>query len=254
MLHKGNYIKRLMKKLNVRQEHLTDKSDPRYVGFGRNTLINLLKNEEFIKEDDMARARTVLDAVGASEEDYNFVFPPRTTSNAREIGIFTDGDDNTPMREISPGYYLLTAELVPIHAQAGYLLGYQDQEYIEALPKYTTTVDRFALGSYRFFEASGDSMNNGNVEEAIPDGTILMCREIKRDHWSSKLHTHNWPSFVFVHRTEGIVVKQIAHQDLKNGVLVLRSLNPDKDKYPDFEVHMDDLLQIFNVVKRILDK
>ncbi len=243
-----------MKKLNVKQEELADKGDPRYVGFGRNTLINLLKNEDFTNEEDAARARTILNSINASEDDFAFVFPPESKANAKDLGSFTNDDAETPMKEISPGFYLLTAELVPVYAQAGYLLGYQDQDYIETLPKYTTTVSKYTTGPYRFFEASGESMDNGNVQEAIPDGTILMCRKIKRDHWSSKFHTHNWPSYVFVHRTEGIVVKQIAHQDIENGVLVLRSINPDKDKYPDFEVQLDDVEEIYNVVKRILDK
>ncbi|GEM_PF-1942328 len=253
LLHKGLYIKRLLKQLDIKEFRLNDKNDPLYVGFGKNTLVNLLKLEEFEKESDKAKAKAILDTIGGKEEDYQFVFPSETRSNAKDIGTTLDSDGDSDIFEISPGYYLLTTELVPVHAQAGYLAGYQDQEFIETLPKFRTTVDRFAKGKYRHFEASGDSMDNGNIREAIPDGAILMCREIKREHWNSKLHTHRWPNYVFVHRTEGIVVKQIAHQDVKNGILVLRSLNENKEKYPDFEVNLDDMLEIYNVVKRIIE-
>lgn len=252
MLHKGNYIKRLMKKLNIKQEDITDKSDEKYVGFGRNTLINLLKKEDFLTEDDLSRARVILDSIKANEEDYEFIFPSRSKSNARDLGDYTEEDLTTPIKEISPGFYLLTTELVPVHAQAGYLIGYQDPEYIDMLPKYTTTVDKYARGKYRHFETNGDSMNNGDISEAIPDGTIILCREIKREHWKSKLHNHKWPNYVFVHRTEGIVVKQIANQDLLTGEITLRSLNPNKEKYPDYTINLDDVLEIYNVVKRIL--
>ncbi len=253
MLHKGNYIKRLMKRLNVKQEEITNKANENYVGFGRNTLINLLKLSDFISDDDIEKARAVLITLKANQEDFDFIFPPQTKENAKYIGHHTDDDTSTtPIKEISPGYYILTAELVPIHAQAGYLLGFQDQEYIDMLPKYTTTVDKFVKGKYRHFEVAGDSMDNGDIKEAIPDGTVLLCREIGREHWTSKFHTHNWPNYVIVHKTEGIVVKQIASQDLNTGELVLRSLNPNKDKYPDFTIKLDDVMEIYNVIKRIL--
>lgn len=253
LLHKGLYIKRLLKQLDIKEFRLHDRNDPLYVGFGKNTLINLLKLDDFEKESDQFKAKSILDVIKAPEEAYNFILPKSTKSNARDIGHHLDEDIESDITEISPGYYLLTTELVPVQAQAGYLAGYQDQEFIETLPKYRTTVSRYARGKYRHFEASGDSMDNGDIREAIPDGTILMCREIKHDLWSSKLHTHKWPNYIFVHRTEGVIVKQIAHQDLTNGVLVLHSLNPNKDKYPDFEVNLDDILEIYNVVKRILE-
>jgi len=101
-------------------------------------------------------------------------------------------------------------------------------------------------------EISGDSMDNGDIKEAMPHGTIATGREVKRELWASKLHNHQWPNWIFVHKTEGIVAKQIANQCLDTGVLTLRSINPDKKRYPDFDVSINDLVQIFNVVKREL--
>jgi len=241
-----------MKRLNVKQEEITNKTNSNYIGFGRNTLINLLKLEDFVTDADTERVKALLDLLNASEEDYDFIFPGKNKSNAKYLGYHSDDDTETPIKEISPGYYILTSELVPVHAQAGYLLGYQDQEYIDTLPKYTTTIDKHVKGRYRHFEAQGESMDNGDIHEAIPDGTVLLCREIKTEHWNSKLHTHKWPNYIFVHRTEGIVVKQVASQDLATGDITLRSLNPNKDKYPDFTINLDDVLEIYNVVKRIL--
>ncbi|PVH26971.1 S24 family peptidase [Sphingobacterium corticibacter] len=253
MIHKGQYVKGLMKKLGVKQDNLTDKSDPMFVGFGKNTIINLLKKEDYVKSEDIAKINAILDAIGATKEDISRVFEYSAKATAKPIAEIAHPQIEQGLKEISPGYYLLTAELIPIHAQAGYLLGYQDREYIDTLPLYTTTVDKFVTGTYKYFEASGDSMDNGDIREAIPDGTVMLCREVARQYWQSKLHTHSWPNFVFVHRQEGIVVKQVASQDLETGTLLLRSLNPDKDKYPDYEVKMDDLLQIYNVVKRVLE-
>src|SRR5690606_12805989 len=120
LLHKGLYIKRLLKQLDIKEFRLNDKNDPLYVGFGENTLVNLLKLEEFEKESDKAKAKAILDTIGGKEEDYQFVFPSETRSNAKDIGTTLDSDGDSDIFEISPGYYLLTTELVPVHAQAGY--------------------------------------------------------------------------------------------------------------------------------------
>ena len=253
MLHKGLHVQRLIKKSKLgKQSPLHDKESPYYIGIGKNTFTDLVKKSEFTDSIDIERVRSILNMIEAPQEEIDFILPPVQKSNATYIGALASGDADTPMKEISPGYYLLTAELVPIHAQAGYLTGYQNQEYIEMLPKYTTTVDKYAKGKYRFFEANGDSMDNGDIREAIPDGTVLMCREIHKQYWKSKLHTHAWPNYIVVHKTEGIVVKQIAKQDLEKGTLLLHSLNPNRDKYPDFEVNLDDVMELYNVVKRIL--
>lgn len=178
----------------------------------------------------------------------------RINQNAKDIGntdIYEEDGDNK-FTEISPGRYRMGVDLVPVYAQAGYLTGYADKEYIEELPKHYITVDRFVRGKYVAFEISGESMDNGDIKEAMPHGTIATGREVKHELWNSKLHNHEWPNWIIVHRYEGIVAKQIAKQCLETGTLTLRSLNPNKDRYPDFEVKLDDCVQIFNVVKREL--
>src|SRR5690606_38086071 len=69
--------------------------------------------------------------------------------NARDLGDFTiyDEDGLNKFVEISPGRYRMGVELVPVYAQAGYLSGYMDQEYLEELPKHYITVDKFVKGN-----------------------------------------------------------------------------------------------------------
>lgn len=45
------------------------------------------------------------------------------------------------------------------------------------------------------------------------------------------------------------MVKEIKEHDTEKGTILLHSYNRDKGKYPDFEINLDDCLQIFNVVK-----
>jgi transcriptional regulator with XRE-family HTH domain len=183
-----------------------------------------------------------------NESDYNANASKHPLSNARDIGpIVTDSDSE--FTEISPGRYRLKVPLVPEYAHAGYLSGYSDQEYLNELPMHELTVTTPPKGIYRAFEIYGDSMDDG-TKKCIPDGTIVTGREIQRQYWKSKIHSHKWPNYVFVHKTEGIICKQIKSQNVAEGKLILTSLNPDKAAYPDFEVEMDDLLQILNIVKR----
>ena len=100
------------------------------------------------------------------------------------------------------------------------------------------------------FEVRGESMTD-NSFESLPPKTRLLAREIQRHHWQSKLHTHKYKRFIIVHRTDGILIKQITNHDLANNTITAHSLNPD---YEDLIVNLDDVVQLFNVVKRQLDE
>ncbi len=193
---------------------------------------------------------------GDRERKTNIINQENTVvnTNGKYIGQFSDEvkyadeDGNNIFYEISPGRYLMKTKLVTEKAKAGYLLGYDNQEFIDELPSHTITVTEFHKGMYLSFEVFGDSMDNGK-RGSLGHGDIVTGRNIERIYWRSKLHTHAWDFFVFVTRTEGILIKQIAKHDVENGNIILRSLNEDKSRYPDIEVSLDDVQAIFNVVE-----
>lgn len=172
-------------------------------------------------------------------------------SNAKIIGELDNTDylGETKFIEISPGRYKMKVPLVPEYAIAGYLSGYSDKEYMESLPIHEPIVDRFHKGRYLAFEVSGDSMDDDS-KRSIPHGAIVTAREIKPELWRSKFHTHKYPYYVIVHKSDGILIKEIIKHDTTSGIITLHSLNQDKVQYPDFEIHLDDVKQIFNVVKK----
>ena len=139
---------------------------------------------------------------------------------------------------------ILQVPLVNQYAYAGYLSGFADNEYLETLPTVPFIVEKEPKGKYLAFEIKGDSMNDGSSDSYL-QGDILLCREVKRDLWRSKLHIKKW-DFVIVHRTKGIVFKKITNHDTVNGHLDLKSLNPE---YENFSVKLDDIVQILNVVQ-----
>jgi len=180
--------------------------------------------------------------------------PVKKDSNAKFIGVLGDKEDlegDTKYTEISPGRYRMKVKFVADTAKAGFLNGFKDPEYIEELPFREITVDFFPRGKYMAFEAEGDSMDDRSIY-AIPDKTILTARELDQDKWRPKLHSHKYPNWIFVHKYEGILVKQIASQDFEAGVITLRSLNPNKTLFPDKELLLKDICAIYNVVKREL--
>ena len=137
----------------------------------------------------------------------------------------------------------MNVPVVHIKARCGYLAGYADEGYIDSLPTMPVIVDKTYHGRYMIFEAEGDSMDDG-TRNSICDGDKLLCREVRRDLWLPKLHINDW-YFVIVHRTEGIAIKQITAQD-ENGNITCHSLN---DMFNDYSVNLDDVAEIYNVIK-----
>lgn len=140
---------------------------------------------------------------------------------------------------------IMNVPLVNQYAYAGYLCGYSDPEYIGALPTIPFPVDREYKGQYICFEVKGDSMDDGS-KYSFDQGDIVLCREISRDYWKTKLHIKQWNAFVIVHQTEGILIKQIIDHDVENGIITIHSLNP---LYEDRQIHLSEVKMLFNVVK-----
>ncbi|MGV3698287.1 S24 family peptidase [Flavobacterium sp.] len=139
---------------------------------------------------------------------------------------------------------IMQVPLISNYAYAGYLNGYGDSEYIESLPKIPFILDKEYRGEYLCFEVKGDSMENDS-EESIPEGSILLCRNVRQVYWKSKLHINKW-DFVIVHRTDGILVKRIIKHDVEQGQITIHSLN---EFYNDRVLNLEDVKQIFNIVE-----
>lgn len=132
--------------------------------------------------------------------------------------------NSTDAKWIEYGQFKLVP-LISKRARAGFLSGWEDDEYIEELPKIPREVDREYKGNYLTFEVVGDSMECDNPRESILEDDLLLGREVRNEYWTSKLHIHKW-GFIIVHKTEGILVKRIIEHYVSNGKLILKSLNP----------------------------
>lgn len=164
---------------------------------------------------------------------------------AKELDIpitkfFTDDEPQSiPVSEMS----FVNVPVVPIYAHAGYLHSYGDMEYMESLPTMPVLTDRNFKGNYMIFEVNGDSMDDGS-SRSLASGDKVLAREIRPDLWVNKLHINSW-YFIIVHRTEGILVKQIIDHNVERGEIVCHSLNP---VFEDFTINLSDVSQLYNVI------
>lgn len=153
--------------------------------------------------------------------------------------------------EMGDGSKLMLVPLVEEYAQAGYLAGFSDEtaemdEYLKGLPKHPIIVDKYHKGKYFAFRIVGDSMNDG-TQDSITADSVVVGREIPKDLWRSRFHLHRYQDYVIVHK-EGILLKRIIEHNVEAGIIRCLSLNPDKDRYPDFDINLDEVSQMLNVV------
>lgn len=165
----------------------------------------------------------------------------------------TQGGNGTIVQEKAAeqvDVHFITVPLVQQYAYAGYLAGFSDEEYVDSLPHIPFPADGPAKGNYMAFEIKGDSMYDG-TPDSYDEGEIALCREIQPVYWNSKLHTHKWRDYVIVHRFEGILIKRIIDHKVEEGIIKCHSLN---SMYEDFEVHLKDVMQLFNVIKTVKNR
>ena len=141
--------------------------------------------------------------------------------------------------------------LVSQYAQAGYLSGFADETYMETLPTIPVILTQEAKGDYVCFEVSGDSMiSDSTPAESIFEGDLLVCRNVDRCYWTSKLHINKW-DFVIVHKEEGVIVKRITDHQVENGNITIHSLNT---MYDNRIINLQEVDKLFNVVKVIRER
>jgi transcriptional regulator with XRE-family HTH domain len=128
--------------------------------------------------------------------------------------------------------------LVPIKAQAGYLLGAQQPEYIEHLP--TFWLPGLNHGTYRAFEVSGYSM--------LADRTGFFPGDIVVGEYVERLEEIK-DGFVYIlvnnaQEVDNIVLKRCLNYLDKGGVIICKSDNKDP-QYPTFPLPVENIKEVW---------
>lgn len=168
-------------------------------------------------------------------------------SEAQEMNVALMGEKVDYLQgkekgELKPKTYphRLEVRLVSNKAKAGWSDGYYNDEYLENMPVITIDADESYKGRYMAFEVSGDSMEPDYLE-----GDVVICREIQRHLWNSKLHFKDW-DFVIAHSKQGIMLKEIIAHNVDTGDITCRSIN---SQHKDFALNLKDIAYLFNVVE-----
>ncbi len=119
--------------------------------------------------------------------------------------------------------------LVPVKAQAGYLTGYSNPDFIQSLRVYS--IPGCEDGTYRIFEVEGDSM-----VDTIRNGDMVVTRYL--DDWRSLKAD---AMYVIVAK-EGVVVKRVKNMLEKAAGIMILSDNPQFQ--PDF-IPAEDIREIW---------
>ncbi|GIM53721.1 S24 family peptidase [Capnocytophaga cynodegmi] len=120
--------------------------------------------------------------------------------------------------------------LVPVKAQAGYLNGYGDPEYIEKLPTYS--VPTLRNGTYRMFQVGGHSMYPTLQNNSYVVGEFV-------ENWEQMSDNR---IYVVVTSTEGIIVKRVINRLKEYESLYCKSDNRD---YPHISVNVQDIKEVW---------
>ncbi|GJH41162.1 hypothetical protein RCZ04_17120 [Capnocytophaga sp. HP1101] len=120
--------------------------------------------------------------------------------------------------------------LVPVYAQAGYLNGYEDPEYIKELPMYN--LPEMRNGTFRMFQVNGLSMF-----PTLQDGSYVVGQFVENWEWLSDNRV-----CVVVTERDGVIVKRVLNKIRKYGSLYCKSDNRD---YPHITVRAEDIKEVW---------
>ncbi|TDO67719.1 hypothetical protein EV143_1303 [Flavobacterium chryseum] len=161
-----------------------------------------------------------------------------------EIEIFTN-KNGIKFYEYPDGSTKIEVIKVPFDAYASYLEAYNDDEKLHSeFSTATFTVDKVAKGNYLAFNIKNNSMNGGGIDDT-PSGAEVLAREIGRHLWCNGFHKNKY-GFILMTKN-AIYHKDIGDCNNETGLLTLHSRNKSDDP---FEIHMNDIYRIFNVIKR----
>lgn len=147
--------------------------------------------------------------------------------------------------EILTNMHCVEVPIVPVYAYASFLHGHDDTEYMDSLPTMSVILDRkYGKDGFLIFEVKGNSMNDG-TNRSLLDGDKILVKELDSDCCRTKLKTDDG-FFVIIHRTDGVVVKQIVEHKVEEGIICCHSINPSP-QYHDFEIDLREVSRIFKV-------
>ena len=146
------------------------------------------------------------------------------------------------------GKYLVMAPLVLVEWHQKYITSIQKDNFKNPF-QGGFIIDFLTEEPHRIFEVSGDSMNDG-TSDAIPNKSNVLGLEIKKESLTRNNETYWNQSYVLV-CADRIICKQLTGYNRQSKMVMCHNLNTSPE-FKDFELPLDEILQVFKVVKKQL--
>jgi hypothetical protein len=194
-------------------------------GFGVNKLLNILNTYPELNERWLLFGEGEMINSPESIEKKKQPLTPFTETSARPVLVTVDSH----MRE--------NISLVPIKAQAGYLVGYHDPQFIQELPSFA--LPGFRNDIYRAFEVEGHSMLQFEGAGLYPtDIVIASYVENASDIRDNRV-------YVIISESEGVIIKRCINRlNAENGVLICNSDNSNGN-YPPITLRPEQIKEVW---------
>ncbi|MEQ8547597.1 MAG: S24/S26 family peptidase [Cyclobacteriaceae bacterium] len=126
--------------------------------------------------------------------------------------------------------------MVPIKARAGYLLGFEDPEFISELPSYSFPGIR--NGTFRAFEVEGHSMS-----PTLMSGDFAICEWVEGFGQITDDRV-----YVIVTKNDGILIKRVINRIEKYEFLLAKSdATVNREMYPSIKIPPSEIAEIWYV-------
>jgi transcriptional regulator with XRE-family HTH domain len=123
-------------------------------------------------------------------------------------------------------------EFVPVKALAGYAQNFENTDFIGELSRFT--FPKLKEGTYRAFEIQGNSML------PIREGDVIVGRYVEQ---FGEMRSNK--RYIILLREEGLVFKRvITEKSVKNNVILVS----DNPEYQPFTVHLEDMLEVWEMI------
>lgn len=196
-------------------------------------------------ELERSTVNKILTTYNETEEKIFGIISSTLNSTQKTYNIELVDKGNTFIN-IGNNQYLVIIPLIEGSEHKTYPQKFTDEKYLSELPKHALVVNQLNDQRFTAFSVIGNSMDDGS-KESITEGDIVTGREIQQSLWTSRFHIHKFKDYIIVHK-ERILIKRIIAHDVDAGIITCKSLSPDKNIYPDFDIKLEEVSQIFNVV------
>jgi transcriptional regulator with XRE-family HTH domain len=197
-----------------------------------------------VENGKMEPSKWFIDAVLRFRNDNQF---SSDRHDVKILGKFSHGQkDHRPYFEQRQEQKNIPSEflvpLVGIKAQAGYVKGYEQADYLETLDKYSLPPGVNPTGAvWRYFEIDGDSM-----EPSLSAGDVVLATMVPVEDWSD---LKNFCVYV-IHTNDQLLIKRIYRKSDKEWLLI----SDNEETNPQVPLKLEDIKQVWMFRRQIRSK